>query len=184
MTNFKKIFAALALVAASSTVATAQTDFGSPIGAGGGLGGTIAPFVPGLAGSGSAPGLTGNGAAGLNNARNAFANAGGPNLRITNPGGGNINVPTNIVQALAAVLAGTPTSTQSSIVSNGLTGVPSAVSASLVTALTALGATPNFPNLVRAVSAYNAAVDALPAGAELPPTLAAIRLALFQASRP
>jgi len=183
MTNFKKIFAALALVAASSSVAMAQTDFGSPIGAGSGTGGTVAPFVPGLAGTGTAPGLTGNGAAGLNNARNAFGNAGGPNLRLTNPAGGNIDVPTPVVQALAAVLAGTPTATQISVVTNSLTGVPSTAASALVTALQALGGTPNFPNLSRAVSAYNAAVDALPAGTNPPPALMAIRLALFQASR-
>jgi hypothetical protein len=183
MTNFKKIFAALALVAASSTVAMAQTDFGSPIGAGGGLGGTIAPFVPGLAGAGTAPGLTGNGATGLNNARNAFGNAGGPNVRLVNPAGGNVNVPTNVVQALAGVLSGAPSANQVSVVTNSMTGVPASTASALVTALTSLGATPNFPNLVRAVQAYNAAIDALPAGTEPPPALAAVRQALFQASR-
>lgn len=183
MTNFKKIFAALALVAASSSLAMAQTDFGSPIGAGGGLGGTIAPFVPGLAGSGTAPGLTGNGATGLNNARNAFGNAGGPNASVVNPAGGNVNVPTNVVQALAGVLGGAPTPAQISTVTNSMAGVPGATSSALVTALQTLGATPNYPNLVRAVEAYNAAIDALPAGTNPPPALLAVRSALFQASR-
>ncbi len=183
MTNFKKIFAALALVAASSTVATAQTDFGSPIGAGGGVGGSVAPFVPGLAGTGTAPGLSGNGAAGLNNARNAFANAGGPNASVENPAGGNVSVPTNVVQALAGVLSGSPTSTQVSVVTSSMAGVPAASASALVTALQTLGGTPNLPNLRNAVAAYNAAIDALPAGTNPPPALIAVRSALFQASR-
>lgn len=183
MTNFKKIFAALALVAASSSVAMAQTDFGSPIGAGSGLGGTVAPFVPGLAGSGSAAGLTGNGAAGLSTARSAFANAGASGLSVTNPGGGSVNVPSNVVQALSAVLGGSPSSTQVSVVTASMTGVPAGAASALVTALQALGSAPNFPNLTRAVSAYNAAIDALPAGTNPSPALIAVRQALSQASR-
>ncbi len=179
MTNLKKILAALALVAASSSLAMAQTDFGSPIGAGAGLGGTVAPFYSGTAGSG----LTGTGVSGLNSARNAFANATGANVVVTNPAGGNVNVPTNLVQALAAVLGGAPSPAQFSSVVNSLEGVPGNLASALVTALQTLGATPNYPNLVRAVQAYNAAIDALPAGTNPSPGLLAIRSALFQASR-
>lgn len=182
MTNFKKIFAALALVAASASLAMAQTDFGSPIGAGSGLGATISPFVPGVAGAGTAPGLSGNGAAGLNNARNAFGNASGANVSVSNPAGGNVNVPTNIAQALSGVLGGAPTPAQVATVTNSMAGVPAAASSALVSALRTLGATPNYPNLVRAVQAYNAAVEALPAGTNPPAALLAVRSALLQAS--
>ena len=183
MTNSKKIFAALALVAASSSVAMAQTDFGSGMGAGAGAGGAFATFAPGLAGTGTAPGLTGNGATGLSTARAAFSNASGSNFRVVNPGGGNIDVPTNVVQALSAVLGGAPSATQTSIVTNSLVGVPSSAATTLVAALQALGASPSFATLTRATSAYNAAIDALPAGTQPPAALAAIRSALFQASK-
>jgi hypothetical protein len=181
MTNFKKIFAALALVAVSSSQVMAQTDFGSPIGAGAGLGGTVAPFSVGT--SGSVVGLSSNGATGLNSARSAFANATGASLVVSNPAGGNVNVPTNLVQALAAVLRGSPTASQFSTVVNSLEGVPGTLATALVRALQTLGAAPNFPNLVRAVQAYNVAIDALPSGANPSPGLIAIRSALSQASR-
>jgi uncharacterized phage infection (PIP) family protein YhgE len=102
---------------------------------------------------------------------------------MTNPAGGNLNVPTSVVQALAGILSGAPTAAQLSTFTSALAGVPATASAALVAALQALGSRGSFPNLVRAVSAYNAAVDALPAGTTPPPALAAVRLALFQASR-
>ena len=183
MTNSKKIFAALALVAASSSIAMAQTDFGSGVGAGAGAGGAFAPFVPGLAGSGTAPGLTGNGANGLNTARAVLGNASGSSFRITNAAGGNIDVPINVAQALSGVLGGTPSAAQISTLTDALVGVPAAAAAALVTALQALGASPNFATLTRATSAYNAAIDAIPAGTNPPAAMAAIRSALFQAAR-
>lgn len=181
MTNFTKIFAALALVTGSSSLAMAQTDFGSPVGAGAGLGGTVAPFYVGT--SGSVAGLSSNGVTGLNSARSAFANATGVNLIVTNPAGGNVNVPTNLVQALAAVLGGAPTSSQFATVVNSLERIPVDLATALVKALQVLGAAPNFPNLVRAVQSYNAAIDAVPAGTNPSPGLLAIRSALAQASR-
>lgn len=180
MTNFTKIFAALAFLAVGSSAVSAQTDFGSPIGAGGGLGGTIAPFLP--MGSGTA-GLSENGSAGLNNIRNAFRSASGATYRVTNPAGGTVDVPSEVIQALAAVLAGNPTPAQVAIVTNSLTGVPATAASTLVASLQTFGGASDLANLRRAITAYNAAIDALSAGVNPPPALSAIRLALFEASR-
>lgn len=181
MTNYKQIFAALALVAAASSVAVAQSDFGSPLGAGGGLGGSVAPLgVPGAAGSGTARGLTGPGITGLQNARAAFASAGANGASVRNPAGGNSTVPQGIAQALASVLAGNPNAGQRSAV---VSAVGTSNAEALVDAVSALGANQTIANLTRAINAYNAAIDALPAGQAPSPALIGIRQALFAASQ-
>lgn len=177
MTSLKQILGATALVAVTSVVAAAQTDFGSPLGAGAGVGGAVAPFgVPGAAGAGTAGGLSGGGAIGLNNARATFANAGSNGVTVTNPAGGNVNLPQAAAQALGAALGGSASPAQVTALTNA--GVP----AGLVTALAALGSNPSMGALTRAITAYNAAIDALPAGATPSPALLAVRQALFAAS--
>lgn len=183
MTSFKQLFGAAALVAVTTVVASAQTDFGSPLGAGAGLGGSVAPFgVPGAAGGGTARGLTGPGATGLNNARAAFANAGSNGVSVMNPAGGNVNLPQAAAQALGAVLGGTATPAQVTAFANALSGVPAGAATALANALQAFGSSPNGATLSRAIAAYNAAIDALPAGSNPPPALLAVRQALFAAS--
>lgn len=175
MTSLKQILSATALVAVTSVVAAAQSDFGSPIGAGAGLGGAVAPFgVPGAAGRAGAA-LSGPAAAGLARARAAFANAGANGVSVTNPAGGNVNLPQAAAQALGAALGGSVTPAQAAALANA--GVP----AGLTTALAALGSNPSMGSLSRAIAAFNAAIDAAPAGTPAPALLAA-RQALFAAS--
>jgi hypothetical protein len=185
MKNILKVSLALALVAASATAAVAQTDGGSPIGAGAGVTGSVAPLgVPG----GNTPGQSGNalsgaGAQGIANARAAFLNASNNGASVPNPAGGNVTVPQAAAQALGGVLGGSPTPAQITAVTNALTGVPAGASGPLVRALAAFGSSANIGTLTTAVNAFNAAVNALPAGAAVPPALLAIRSALAQASR-
>lgn len=182
MTMTKKILAAAALVALASSAAVAQTDFGSPIGAGAGMGGAVAPLgVPGGAGGGGA--MSGAGAAGLANARAAMMNAGSNGVSVPNPAGGNVTVPQAAAQALGAVLGGNPTAAQRSAVLSALSPVPASAANALTGALQALGANPSGANLGRAIAAFNAAIDALPAGQNPPAALLGARLALSQASR-
>lgn len=184
MTLSKNLLAAAALVAMASTAAVAQTDFGSPLGAGAGVGGAVAPNgVPGAAGSGSAAGLTGPGAAGLANARAAFMNAASNGVTVPNVAGGNVTLPQDVARALGAVLGGNATPAQASALANALTGVPAARATALVAALGALGANGSLGNLGNAISQYNGSIDALPAGAMPAPAMHAIRQALFAASR-
>jgi hypothetical protein len=184
MTLSKHLLAAAALVAMASTVAIAQTDFGSPLGAGAGVGGAVAPFgVPGAAGSGTAAGLTGPGAVGLANARAAFASAASNGVTVPNPAGGNVTLAQDAALALGAVLGGSATPAQSAALANALTGVPAARATALVTALASLGSNASIGNLGNAISQYNAAIDALPAGALPAPAMHAVRQALFAASR-
>lgn len=183
MTMTKKLFAALALTAAVSTVGAAQTDFGSSLGAGAGVGGAVAPLgLPGGNGGGSG-GISGAGAQGLANARAAFMNATGGGVNVTNPSGGSVVLPQAAAQALGAVLGGSPTAAQSSALATAFGPAPAAQANALVTALAALGSNASFGALVNAVQAYNAAIDALPAGANPSPALLAARQALFAASR-
>ena len=181
MTTFKNILSALAMVAISSSLATAQTDFGGGTGAGAGAGGAFAPFSPGLRGFGGAPGLVGNGTAGLRASRSAFANASLP-VRMVSPNGGNATLSAAFLNAVAGVMGGSPTAAQTATVTNALVGVPASAASALVAALQVLGATPSHASLSRAISAYNAAIDALPIGTTPPAALAAIRFALFGAS--
>lgn len=184
MTMTTKLFAALALTAAVSTVGVAQTDFGSALGAGAGMGGAVAPLgLPGGSGPGGTAGLSGNAVAGLANARAAFTNATGGGTSVTNPSGGTVVVPQAAAQALGAVLGGSPTAAQTAALATAFGPTPAGQANGLANALAALGANGSFSALVNAVQAYNAAVDALPAGATPSPALLAARQALVAASR-
>lgn len=183
MTNMKtkQILAALALVAAASSTAVAQTDFGSSLGAGAGLGASVAPLgVPG--GPDASPGLPTTGAQGLANARAAFMNATGGGVSVPNPAGGTVTVPQAAAQALGAVLGGNATPAQVNTLSAAL-GVSGSAASLLVQALQSLGGSVTTVNLSRAIAAYNAAVDATPAGSNPSPTLLAVRQALAAGSR-
>lgn len=183
MTKTKQILAALALVASASSMAVAQTDFGSPIGAGAGLGAAVAPLgVPGGNGPGGTAGLSGNGAQGLANARAAFMNATGGGATVQNPAGGTVTVPQAAAQALGGVLGGSPTAAQVSTLTAAL-GVSGSAAGVLVQALQTFGGNASVPNLARAISAFNAAVDATPAGSNPSPALLAVRQALAAAAR-
>ncbi len=181
MINFKKIVSAIALVAVASTSAMAQTDFGSPIGAGAGVGGTIAPFLPGARGGArNARALARANArpmpAGIANrisgVRGVLTNSPTNGVRVVSPAGGTVILSQSISQALGAVLGGAPTAGQTSTLTGA--GVPSA----LATALQAYGTSPTRGAHSAAVTAYNAAVGAIPEGQAIPPALLAVRAAL------
>ncbi len=174
MTN-KTLFAA-ALLAVASSVATAQTDFGSPIGAGGGLGGAVAPL--GVPSVGNMPGSPASASAGLGSARSAFVAATGAGPTVANPAGGTVAVPPAIAQAVGAVLGGGATPAQVNAANAAFGGTPAA--AALTQALQTLGGSGgmNYSNVSNAVAAYNAAVDALPPGQAPGPGLLAARSVL------
>lgn len=182
MTNYKKIFAALALLATASTVATAQTDFGSPLGAGSGVGGAVAPLgLPsglGIAGAASSRPMPPAFQRGISSARAVFAGAPAGGTRLTNPAGGSVVVSQSISQALGGVLGGAPSPAQTSALSGALGGVPASSATALVTALQAMGANGSRGNLAAVVNAFNAALDAIPAGQPVPTALIAIRAAV------
>jgi hypothetical protein len=184
--NLKKVLAAAAISATFASVAMAQTDGGGP-GSGGGFGGSVAPLgLPGTPAGGGTTGrgtLSGPGLSGLAGARANFLNSAAAGLMIPNPAGGQVNVPQPVARALGAVLGGNATPAQLSAVGGALTGVPAASATALTNALTAFGRSANFATLSAAVSAYNNAVNALPAGATPSPALLAIRNALQAASR-
>lgn len=182
MTMTKNLLAALALTAAVSTVGFAQTDFGSALGAGAGVGGAVAPLgMPG--GDAGVRGLSGAGSQGLANARAAFMNVTSAGRSVSNPAGGTVNLSQAAAQALGAVLGGSPSAAQSSALATALSPVPAGAANTLVAALTALGGSGSFGDLVSAVQAFNAAIDAMPAGANPSPAMLAAREALFAAAR-
>lgn len=185
--NVKKVLAALAISATFASAAMAQTDAGGP-GSGGSLGGSVAPLgLPGGGGgaapSGGTSGLSGSGASGLAGARASFLNAAAGGATVSNPAGGTATVPQNAARALGAVLGGNSTTTQMTTLSSALTGVPAASATALGNALAAFGRGASFTTLSAAVAAYNAALNAMPAGAAPSPTLLAVRSALAAASR-
>jgi hypothetical protein len=168
------------------------SDFSGPGGAGGGTGGSLGIGVPGGnagSGAGSTTGTgtgtaTGGGApitggGGVSTVGSGFArNTGGITLTV---GGASVTVPASVVQAVGQTLsAPTPQATTAFVDLLTAGGVPGAPSSALGQALSALGSTPTFATLVNAVQAYNAAVQALPAGASPPPALLAARAALVQ----
>jgi hypothetical protein len=188
MTKISKILSALALVAMSAPVVLAQTgtDGGSPIGGGAGLGASVAPLgMPGGVGPGGGGGnaLSGTGASGLASARGAFMNAGAAGLTIANPMGGTVTVPQAQAQALGGVLGGNPSAAQTSTLTTALAGIPAGQAGNLVRALAAFGGNSNHGTLTAATAAFNAAVNALPANAPVPPGLVAIRQALAAAAQ-
>lgn len=178
-------------VQAQGSTGGSGSDFSGVGGAGGGTGGSLGIGVPGGTsgsgtGTGTGTGGTGGsapvtGGGGVSTVGSSLAgNTGGITLTV---GGAQVNVPAAAVQAVGQALA-TPTPQAAanfvSLLQAG--GVPSAPSTALGQALTALGSTPTFANLVSAVQAYNAAVQALPAGAAPPAALLAARAALVQLS--
>ena len=177
--TLKNVLAAAALVAATSAAAAAQTDFGSPIGAGGGLGGAVAPLgLPGGNNNGAA-GNSGVSPAGLANARSAFVNATGGGVTVQNPAGGTVTVPQAAAQALGGVLGGSPTPAQSQALTAALGG--GAPATALTNALAAMGSNPSIATVTNAVNAFNAAIDALPAGQAPSPAVLAARQAIARA---
>ena len=169
----KNFFAAAALVVLASSAAIAQTDFGSPTGAGGGATGSIA--TSGIPGRSVGTVMSGGvNTAGLGAARGAFISAtGGSSVTVSNPAGGNVVVPPAAAQALAGVLGGSPSTADVAGLNQGFGGT--AAGAQLVTALTTLGANPTSAQVRGAIQAYNAAVRALPAGVVPGPALLAAR---------
>ena len=162
MTNMKNVLSALALVAALASSAVAQSSEGSgPGGLGGGLGGSIGLGVPGNTGGGA------GGAAG------AFLNASG-SVSVNNPAGDSVSISQATAQALGAVLSSRSTAAQRQALATEI----GAGGTALAEALVALGSNPSSATLVAAVNAYNAAVDALPAGATPTPALLAARQVL------
>ena len=165
MTNMKNVLSALALVAALASSAVAQSSEGSgPGGLGGGLGGSIGLGVPGNTGGSAGGGLGGAG---------GFLNATG-NVSVNNPAGGTVSISQATAQALGAVLSNSSTAAQR----QALAAEIGAGGPALVEALVALGSNPSSATLVAAVNAFNAAVDALPAGATPTPALLAARQVL------
>lgn len=161
MTNMKNVLSALALVAALASSAVAQSSEGSgPGGLGGGLGGSLGLGVPGGGGGGL------GGASGFRNATGSVS--------VNSPAGGSVTIARATAQALGAVLSNSSTAAQRQALATEFgAGGPA-----LVEALVALGSNPSSATLVAAVNAYNAAVDALPAGATPTPALLAARQAL------
>lgn len=151
MTSIKKLLGAAALVAASSTMLAAQSDFGSPTGAGAGLGGAVAPYLP----------MTGAAAGAIANtpAVSNLANAGAGGATVPNPAGGTVNVPQAVAQGIAAMLTGTATAGQVASVQGAL-GITGAAATNLMSALQAMGAQGNHGALVRATAAFNQAIRA------------------------
>jgi hypothetical protein len=169
----KNFFAAAALVALASSAAIAQTDFGSPVGAGAGVGGSIAPLgIPGRnVGAASSGGIN---TAGLGAARATFIGAtGGSSVTIPSPAGGNVVVPPAAAQALAGVLGGSPSAADVAALNQGFGSTPAG--SALITSLQSLGTSPSPAQVRTAILAYNAAVRALPAGVVPGPALLAAR---------
>lgn len=168
MTNMKNVLSALALVAALASSAVAQSSEGSgPGGLGGGLGGSIGLGVPGN---------TGGVPLGWWRRWSAFLNASG-SVSVNNPAGGSVSISQATAQALGAVLSSRSTAAQRQALATEIgAGGPA-----LVEALVAFGSNPSSATLVAAVNAYNAAVDALPAGATPTPALLAARQVVLAA---
>lgn len=162
--SIKPMFLAVTLLAAAAASAGAQTD--NPVsGSGPSLGGSVAPF-----------GVPGAGFSGLAGTAGALLSASG-GLSVSNPGtGGSVAVPANVAQAIGGVLSGNPTPAQVATATEAFGGTPAA--AALVSALAAMGGNPNPGTVTAAIQAYNAAVQALPAGGSPSPGLLAARSVL------
>lgn len=146
-----------AAVLAAPALVPAQSDFGSPTGAGGGVTAALAPYVPST-GRGNA--LSPSGSQATGGAIVSFAGAPSDGVSIINPAGGVLNLPQSAAQALGAVLGGQPTAAQSAALNSALGPVPAAQATALSSALAALGGGPNVSTARAAVAAYNAAVRA------------------------
>lgn len=171
MSHTRVLMAAALLLGLGSTASFAQTDFGSPVGAGGGLGASVAPLGVGgvIRSAAFAP-------AGFSNARAAFVNATGGGAQVNSPAGGTVTVPTPAAQALGAVLSGSATPAQLQTLNAALGG--GTTNGALVSALQALGASPSAAALNNAITAYNTAIRATPAGQTPSATMVAVRSVL------
>lgn len=162
--TFKKILFAAAVVAVASSTASAQTDNPNP-GTGPALGGSVAPL-----------GVPGAGFSGLAGTAGVFASASG-GLTVPNPGtGADVFVPGNVATAIGGLLGGSPSPDQRSTAREAFGGT--AAAGALVDALVAMGSNANASTVTAAVTAYNAAVQALPAGQNPGPGLLAARSVL------
>jgi len=113
-------------------------------------------------------------AANVNGVATSFA--AGANVSTT-INGVRVSVPQAASQQVGQVLSGDAGATTA--FGTALTGsIGAGPAGALAQALATLGATPTFDNLVAAVAAYNAAVEALPAGTAVPAELLAARAAL------
>jgi len=162
--QLKRTLIATLLLAGASSQGLAQTDNPNP-GSGPALGGSVAPA-----------GVPGTGFAGLAGTAGTFASAAG-GLSVPNPStGGEVAVSGNIAQAVGGVLSGNPSAGQRATASEAFGGTSAA--SALVDALVALGNNPNASTVTAAIQAYNAAVQALPAGQSPGPGLLAARSVL------
>lgn len=161
--TFKTILFAAAVVAVASSTASAQTD-NPNVGNGPSLGGSVAPL-----------GVPGSGFAGLAGTAGVFAASSG-GMSVPNPSGGNVAVPGNVATAIGGLLGGNPTADQRATARESFGGTTAA--GALVDALTAMGANATPATVSAAVQAYNAAVQALPAGQNPGPGLLAARSVL------
>lgn len=180
--SITNIATAMSLVAAFAVTAIAQgngSDGSGVGGAGGGFTGSLGIGTPRANGGGNegdrgAGGVTGQ----VTNEANTFNNTGAGGITVTNPATGTrATVPQNVAKALGAALHGNGAG--AATLTSGLTAggaLPSGPANALVTALMALGSNPSFGNVVNAISAYNAAVNALTG--PVPPALLAVRAAL------
>lgn len=181
--------AAMLSVAVSSVVSAQGSgrlsDVSGPGGGGGGTTGGVAPIGLPVGPTPATP-LSTNAAAAAANIVTLFGGAGG--VSVSNPAGGTVTVPAAAAQAIANLLSGgrggagaNAVSTLTSLLTAG--GIPAGQASGLANALSALGASPNLATLQAAINAYNAAIDALPAGASPPPALLGVRFALASMSR-
>jgi peptidoglycan-associated lipoprotein len=178
MMPITRTFAALAVVAVASSLANAQSDFGSPLGAGAGVVGSV--VTSGLLGTSGGGGvISADGLSGFQGALGAFNGAGSAGVTIPNPAGGFVTVQQGTALNIAGVLGGSAPRERRRALESEL---GTANAARLVGALSSFGGRQSYGNLVRAVASYNAAVDAIPAGQLPTPALLGVRHALALSS--
>lgn len=174
MTATIRTFVATAIVAVLSSPALAQTDFGSPVGAGGGLGAAVAPLgLRANSGARAAVGPAARAAASINSARARFVNATGGGVPEASPAGGTVTVPAPAAQALGAVLSGSASPAQLQTLSAALGGGTRA--GALITALQAFVANSSNDSYATAVMRLNTVIRATPPGQVPSATLVAVR---------
>lgn len=162
----KRVVVGASLLVGLSSAAQAQflTDAGSPLGAGGGLSGSVINFYGGA---------TGNYVVGLGNAWNHRAGW-GDNQSFPGPDGSIVNVNAADFAAVAGVLRNGSSGVATAAAAFG--GTPAATA--LAQAFATLGQAQTAAAAIDAIRAYNAALDALPAGQAVPPVFAVARYTL------
>ena len=163
--TMKKLLVAATAVALLSAPAVAQTDVGSPIGGGAGLGGSVAPL-----------GVPGGAASSFSALASEFSNSDDDGVEVVNPAGGTATLPAAAARAIGALLSGNGTAADVQTAAAAFGGTPAATA--LANALQAMGNSLSPETAAAAVNAHNAAVDALPAGANPGPGLMASRQVL------